>query len=449
MSDRSDIKSSQSQSGESDTIVEVDHLPVQLSNSFHEKLEKLELGGEGHHSTTPFLHAVPFFTPYFLNARLYSLRFPISHALNSDFLHAYQLEDELGFGGYGFVMTAYHRTKGSEVAVKFIIKAKVPEHAWIENDKFGRLPTEIILLSVVDHENIIKCVDWYEDTLYFYLVQELHGSPWHRTNQVILPSTDAHESNPPTPHLSIPPSERSLGKSELHTVLPSLIDTMHWAQPQKDMHATKSEVPEFLYQTSCLSAPRLTVHCRPPHDLFECIEQSQHKRLTEDQARYVFAQVVEAVYYLDSRGITHRDIKDENLVIDTKFKVKLIDFGSATMVDPHEPRPFYKHFYGTAAYAASEILRNQSYQAPPAEIWTLGVLLSYILTGGSPFTTVEDAIAGRIVFFQESGERIPTQALNLMRKCLNPDPRARATIKQVRTHPWLAPETPSTIILSS
>jgi len=60
---------------------------------------------------------------------------------------------------------------------------------------------------------------------------------------------------------------------------------------------------------------------RASYDLFECIERLEHKRLPEDQARYIFSQVVDAVYYLDSQGITHRDIKDENLVIDKDLKV--------------------------------------------------------------------------------------------------------------------------------
>ena len=61
---------------------------------------------------------------------------------------------------------------------------------------------------------------------------------------------------------------------------------------------------------------------RPSHDLFECIEQSKDKRLTESQARFVFAQIVEAVHYLDSQGVTHCDIKDENILVDNYLNVR-------------------------------------------------------------------------------------------------------------------------------
>ena len=102
--------------------------------------------------------------------RMYSSPFPEGHQLNQDFVQTYQLEDELGSGGYGFVMTAYHRTEGHEVAVKFIIKDKVPEHGWMEDDVVGRLPTEVVLLSFIQHDNVVKCLDLFEDLLYFYLV---------------------------------------------------------------------------------------------------------------------------------------------------------------------------------------------------------------------------------------------------------------------------------------
>jgi len=102
---------------------------------------------------------------------MHSSHFPPHHQLNPNFVQIYQLEDELGSGGYGFVMTAYNRLEGHELAVKFIIKDKVPEHAWMEDEVIGRLPTEVVLLSYISHEGIVKCLDLFEDELYFYLVR--------------------------------------------------------------------------------------------------------------------------------------------------------------------------------------------------------------------------------------------------------------------------------------
>ncbi|KDQ57621.1 hypothetical protein JAAARDRAFT_69716 [Jaapia argillacea MUCL 33604] len=268
-------------------------------------------------------------------------------------------------------MTARHRVHGYEVAVKFIIKSKVPDNAWMNDENLGRVPTEIMLLSMVNHEHIVRCVDIFEDHLYFYL---------------FFPPLPLHHKH---------------------------LDSLR---------------PNFSR--------------RPSHDLFECIEQSKHKRLSETQARYIFAQVVEAVWYLDRQGITHRDIKDENLLIDKDFTVKLIDFGSAVVADPTQPRPFYNLFYGTTAYAASEIILRQPYQAAPAEMWTLGVLLSYLLTGASPFPSERDAIEGRIVLNVHEGKaqkgiRVSEVCLGLMRRCLNKDPERRANIEEIRDHWWV------------
>ncbi|THG98078.1 hypothetical protein EW026_g4062 [Hermanssonia centrifuga] len=267
---------------------------------------------------TPDHHShLPAEDPFMVKGRVYSPRFPAEHLLNHFFVRSYQLGDELGAGGYGFVMTATHRTGGYEVAVKFIIKDKVPDHAWWEDDMLGRVPTEVMVMSLISHDNIVKCLDIFEDDRYFYLV-------------------------------------------------------------------------------------------------------------------------VEAVHYLDSQGITHCDIKDENLVVDSDFKVKLIDFGSAVVADPFISRPYYTLFFGTTAYASSEILRKQPYQAAPAEIWTLGVLLSYLLTGHSPFPSEQDAIDGRVVMRERGGAgRLSRAALALMGRCLERDPERRADIAEVRGHRWL------------
>ncbi|KAF8844722.1 kinase-like protein [Paxillus ammoniavirescens] len=380
-----------------------------------------------------------------LRSRDYSPRFPDGHYLNPAFAQLYLVGDELGSGGYGFVMTALHRRLNSEVAVKFVIKEKVPEQAWINHDTLGRIPMEVMLLRIVNHENIVKCLDIFEDDLFFYVVQELHGSPWHKRAK----SRATHHSSPEmsTAHLSSSPpllspaaSEFSVAESEPDTP-PQVCDQLSpihvrgLESPLDDniLHNSVFQKKSGVY----LDVPGPHYTHRPSHDLFECIEQTKHKRLSERHARYILAQVVEAVYYLDSRGITHRDIKDENLVIDKDFKVKLIDFGSATMVDPNQPRPFYNLFFGTTAYAASEVLLKRPYQAAPAEIWTIGVLMSYLLTGISPFPTEHDAIEGRIVLSELPGKSLSHSCLHLMSRCLEPDPSLRADIQEVRGHLWL------------
>ncbi|KZT29219.1 kinase-like protein [Neolentinus lepideus HHB14362 ss-1] len=375
-------------------------------------------------------------------------------------------------------MTARHRTEGYEAAVKFIIKAKVPDNAWMDDEILGHVPTEILLLSLINHENIVKCIDVYEDELYFYLVQELHGTPWTSkkrsgSNRItapgklvpppisslpsLSPSPSPSPSNatldsefpdtPPQSSIHLPPC------TQANTGAYPAIQVTPYEEEQKispDMSPSSSlDILDVTLTTPSTKGDHLEVarpkfSRRASHDLFECIEKSKHKRLSEAQARYIFAQVVEAVWYLDKQGITHRDIKDENLVVDKDFKIKLIDFGSAVVADPTRQRPFYNLFYGTTAYAASEILQKKPYQAAPAEIWTLGVLLSYLLTGNSPFPTEEDAIEGKIMLAdgtkkgQERGKFwISEGCLGLMRRCLEKDPERRATIEEVREHWWV------------
>lgn len=106
-----------------------------------------------------------------LDFSFHSRYFPSGHCLNPHFVRIYELGDELGSGGYGFVVTAKNRKEGHEVAVKFIIKDKVPDYAWVDDERYGRLPTEVILLSSINHENIVKCLDIFEDAKYYYLVR--------------------------------------------------------------------------------------------------------------------------------------------------------------------------------------------------------------------------------------------------------------------------------------
>jgi len=107
------------------------------------------------------------------DATMYSHRFPTGHRLNKRFARSYTLREEIGSGGYGFVMVASRRSGPGDVAVKFIIRKKVPSHAWVQDSKLGLLPTEVWLLSKIRHPNIADFLEYFEDDVYYYLVRSM------------------------------------------------------------------------------------------------------------------------------------------------------------------------------------------------------------------------------------------------------------------------------------
>ena len=117
-------------------------------------------------------------------------------------------------------------------------------------------------------------------------------------------------------------------------------------------------------------------------------------RQSTTRALDIVAQVTMALQHIHERGIIHRDIKAENILVNTSGQVRLIDFGMAMVFE--DCMLFDASFYrthrlqtqcGTPLYAAPEVLEPNKlgYEGPPVDIWGLGCVLYLLLTARLPF----------------------------------------------------------------
>ncbi|XP_074030060.1 testis-specific serine/threonine-protein kinase 3-like [Leptinotarsa decemlineata] len=167
---------------------------------------------------------------------------------------------------------------------------------------------------------------------------------------------------------------------------------------------------------------------------------------TEEKAKVLFKQIVEAVHYLHDLDIAHRDIKCENVFLKGQNHVKLGDFGFARYCrNKFGAFLLSNTFCGSAAYAAPEILRGQFYDPKMYDIWALGCVLYVVMTASMPF---DDSNIKRMVKEQISKQIYHLTTLwecsnNLKQlevALLEPDILNRITIEQVLKHPWFGEE---------
>lgn len=99
------------------------------------------------------------------------------------------------------------------------------------------------------------------------------------------------------------------------------------------------------------------------------------------QAQKYFRQLISGVEYLHGRGVAHRDLKPENLLLDGNDNLKISDFGLATIYRMQNKERRLEKKCGTLPYVAPEVL-ERSYLAEPADIWSCGIILVALLSGG-------------------------------------------------------------------
>ncbi|KAK3341259.1 kinase-like domain-containing protein [Lasiosphaeria hispida] len=186
-------------------------------------------------------------------------------------------------------------------------------------------------------------------------------------------------------------------------------------------------------------------------DLFDKIEADVG--LEEDVAHVYFLQLIGGVSFIHSKGVAHRDLKPENILLSERGDLKIADFGMATMFEYKGARKQTSTMCGSPPYIAPEILacaKNDrkspeapKYSADLVDIWSCGVILFVLLVGNTPWDEPTSGSWEFQEYVRTNGhstdslwQRIPADALSLLRGMINIDAQQRFSFTHIRQHPW-------------
>ena len=198
-------------------------------------------------------------------------------------------------------------------------------------------------------------------------------------------------------------------------------------------------------------------------DLFDYItEKSGYGGLAESACRDYFRQIVCVILRIHELGVVHRDIKDENILVDMNTnQLKLIDFGAGAFFDAQNAAAAdseclkFSDFHGTRVYSPPEWILQQSYYGDRAAVWSLGVLLFNMIYGDIPWEDDSDIVNCRLYSkknvsvknrnSQSASTSAAAAASNgaadvddLIRKCLHINQHERIKLADILEHAWLA-----------
>jgi len=405
----------------------------------------------------------------------------------------YTIIRALNNGTFAKIKLALHIESGKEVAIKVI---KKHSGKGSENTTKNIIIREITMLRCLDHPHIVKYIDLLEDDRAYYIIMEyvagrqlfdailyaddsIESSPYASLSASVDTSANASiDASDASAHTSTDAASPSIGElfdactnlsvfsasgggdsSSSTTSIPSPPRTPV-SMPSTPALITSSELlrcnasiydgsgasnrsNEFFqttYETKKISSPKpQKADSVGAAGWFE-YKNTSFSVLSIDVIKKYFSQIVSAMGHCHAKFIAHRDLKLENILVDTLGNIKVIDFGFADFM-----RSGHKTFCGSMYYIAPEIiLGDEEYSSIKSDIWSMGVILYAMLTGHLPFGGKNDKeISLRILehkpHYPEYISLIAgTGAVDLLRKMLNRLPNERITLAGIRAHPWLS-----------
>lgn len=177
--------------------------------------------------------------------------------------------------------------------------------------------------------------------------------------------------------------------------------------------------------------------------LFEDINKLTKKKkiLSKKVAKTIFLDILNIIKFCHLNNLAHRDIKLENLIINDKSKITLIDFGFAEKICENNLKVVSMSTCGSMHYAAPELINNGLYfdmEPDLIDIWALGVLLFILRTGTFPFigdTNKEtfEAIKDIDIKFTSN---VDDNFKDLIKKIFRVAPVDRLSLDEIKSHKW-------------
>ena len=157
------------------------------------------------------------------------------------------------------------------------------------------------------------------------------------------------------------------------------------------------------------------------------------------QSHHYFSQIINGLKYLHSLGIYHRDIKEDNILIDNSHVVKICDFGVSHVSGLFADNDLMSSDEGSKLYHPPELL-DEEYSGSAFDIWSSGVVLFKMVSGMYPFFNYNEDVMSKTSYENlkyPKQIRKDKQLLDLLKRIFDLDFRTRIKIKGIKDHPWL------------